>query len=51
MTIRLRISPVFAWYDLWVGVFIDIRKRTLYIFPVPVFGLRVEWVEQWRKDE
>lgn len=39
MTVR----PVFAWYDIWVGIFIDRPKRRLYVFPVPCFGLVVSW--------
>lgn len=30
---------VFAWYDLWVGVYWDREKRKLYIFPIPCFGI------------
>lgn len=38
--LHLRIA--FAWYDLWVGVFIDRRARTLYVCPLPalVISLR-----------
>ena len=25
----------FAWYDLWIGAFIDTVKRTLYVCPLP----------------
>lgn len=39
----MRITPIFAWYDLWIGVFIDTRKRAVYVFPVPMLGLKVEW--------
>ncbi len=39
MTVR----PVFAWYDLWVGVFIDRANRRLYVFPLPCLGLVVSW--------
>lgn len=35
MSVRL----MFAWYDLWVGVFIDRPKRRVYIFPLPCVGL------------
>lgn len=25
----------FAWYDLWVGLFIDTNKKKLYFCPIP----------------
>jgi hypothetical protein len=37
-----RITPLFAWYDIWIGVFIDRAKRKVYVFPVPCFGLVIE---------
>lgn len=39
----MKIKPIFAWYDLWVGAFYDRAKRRLYVFPVPMFGFYVEW--------
>lgn len=39
---RLKVTPIFAWYDLWVGVFIDRPKQRVYIFPVPMFGIVIE---------
>ena len=38
-----RIEPVIAWYDLWVGVYIDREKRIVYALPVPCIGLRIYW--------
>jgi len=30
---------IFAWYDIWVGVFIDTKKKKVYVFPVPCIGV------------
>lgn len=34
----MRIKPIFAWYDFWIGGFYDQKKRRLYVFPIPMFG-------------
>ena len=39
----MSIKPIFAWYDLWVGAFWDQSKRRLYIFPVPMFGMVIQF--------
>lgn len=31
MTVTLR----FAWYDLWVGAYVDRDNRRLYVCPLP----------------
>lgn len=33
----------FRWYDLWIGAFIDTKKRAIYICPVPMFGIKIWW--------
>jgi hypothetical protein len=38
MSVRL----IWAWYDAWIGVFIDKPKRTIYVFPPPMIGLRIQ---------
>lgn len=35
----MKIRPVFAWYDAWVGAFYDRQKRKLYVFPIPFLGI------------
>ena len=39
----MRIRPIFAWFDFWVGVFVDRPRRRVYLFPVPMFGIRVDY--------
>lgn len=39
----VRIEPIFAWYDFWVGFFWDRKKGNLYVFPVPMLGVKVEF--------
>ncbi len=39
---RFRIRPIFAWYDLWMGVYIDRYHETVYIFILPMIGIRIE---------
>lgn len=39
----MTVKPIFAWYDIWIGVFIDRAKRRAYVFPVPMLGFVIEW--------
>jgi hypothetical protein len=38
----MKISCIFAWYDLWIGLFYDYKKKRLFFFPVPMFGICLE---------
>lgn len=35
----MTIHPIFAWYDIWVGIFVDRPKRRIYILPIPCIGV------------
>ena len=38
----MRVEFFFAWYDLWVGVYIDRGNRTAYVCPLPCCVLKFE---------
>lgn len=38
----MKVKVIFRWYDFWVGVFIDRKQRKLYIFPLPMVGIKIE---------
>lgn len=37
----MQVNPMFAWYDLWVGAYWDRKSKTLYLFPLPMIGIRI----------
>jgi hypothetical protein len=49
--VRFKVLPLFRWYDFYIGVFIDRKARfnTVYIFPLPMFGIRIQWGNLPRK--
>lgn len=38
----MRIRLIFAWFDFWIGMFYDKKKKWLYVLPIPMFGVVVE---------
>lgn len=38
----MNVTLFFKWFDFWIGVYYDQPNRTIYICPVPMFGLRIE---------
>lgn len=42
----MKIRPLFAWYDLWVGCYWDRANRRLFVLPVPMLGFVVEVADE-----
>ena len=38
----MRVSLIFAWYDLWMGAYWDRNNRCLYLFPLPMIGMKIQ---------
>lgn len=38
----MKVVPFFRWFDLWVGVFIDLEKKAVYVCPVPMLGVKIQ---------
>lgn len=36
---RGRCTLCIAWYDLWVGIFIDEKNQKVYVFLLPCIGM------------
>lgn len=39
----MNISVKFIWFDMWVGLFIDIKKRCVYVAPLPCVIFIFQW--------
>lgn len=39
-----------AWFDLWCGVFVDRKKRIVYICPLPCFLIMIELATEQDKQ-
>lgn len=40
---RIRVRPLFAWYDMWIGAYWDRANRRLYVLPLPMLGFVLEF--------
>ncbi len=39
----MRIRPIFAWYDFWIGLYWSRKDQSLYILPIPCVGLVIDF--------
>ena len=38
-----KVKFVFAWYDFWIGAYWDCERRSLYILPLPMLGVVIDF--------
>lgn len=38
----MKIEFIFAWYDLWIGIFYDKKKKWIYFLPIPMCGIIIK---------
>ena len=39
----MTVSFLFAWYDFWVGAYWDRKTRRLYVLPLPMVGIVIDF--------
>jgi hypothetical protein len=50
----MRVKVFFAWFDLWIGVYIDRPRRIVYVCPLPTLVIKVSLpteADRGRDDE
>ena len=38
-----KVTMFFAWYDIWIGVYIDVEEKCIYICPVFTLVIKIQW--------
>jgi len=42
----MKTKLIFAWYDFWIGIYWDSLNKKLYIFPIPMFGIMINFKKE-----
>ena len=45
LKIFCKIEAILTWYDFWIGVFVDYKKKVVYVFFIPVLGFKITYIE------
>lgn len=47
----MKINLIFAWYDLWIGLYYDRKNNWLYILPFPCCGVVIKFYKKQAAPE
>jgi len=39
----MKIRIIVAWYDMWIGIYWDIKNSRLYVLPIPCVGIVIDY--------
>ena len=39
----MSVSFFFAWFDFWIGVYVDRKNHTVYACPLPMCVIRIRY--------
>ena len=46
----MKMAIIFRWYDAHVGFYWDRKDRSLYVFPIPMLGVRLSFGDRCRME-
>lgn len=49
-TFKFKISFLFAWHSMWIGIFWDKKKKWFYFLPFPTIGFILKFKEETEED-
>lgn len=38
---RLQVKMMFAWFDIWLGAYIDTKERAIYVCIIPMLPIKI----------
>ena len=38
-----RVRVFFAWFDMWIGAYVDTNKKVVYICPLPMLVIAIQY--------
>ena len=38
----MKAKIIFKWFDFWIGLFWDKKHKSLYLFPIPTVGVKID---------